>query len=85
MLLAVFADDTAAYVFGRLLGRHKLAPAISPGKTWEGLLAGTAAAIFVCFIVLYQDRDTFLTIGESVLLGPPSLRRPRLATSSSRC
>ena len=69
VLLAVFADDTAAYVFGRLLGRHKLAPAISPGKTWEGLLAGTAAAIFVCFIVLYQDRDTFLTIGESVLLG----------------
>ena len=33
------------------------------------MLAGTAAAIFVCFIVLYQDRDTFLTIGESVLLG----------------
>ena len=36
VLLAVFADDTAAYLIGRLLGRHKLAPSLSPGKTWEG-------------------------------------------------
>ena len=42
VLLAVFADDTAAYFVGRLVGRHKLAPALSPGKTWEGFVAGTA-------------------------------------------
>ena len=42
VLLAVFADDTAAYLIGRLLGRHKLAPSLSPGKTWEGFVAGTA-------------------------------------------
>ncbi len=41
VLLAVFADDTAAYLIGRLLGRHKLAPSLSPGKTWEGFVAGT--------------------------------------------
>ena len=69
VLLAVFVDDTAAYFFGRLLGRHKLAPTISPGKTWEGFVAGTLAAIAVCFVALYQDRDVFLTMGESVLLG----------------
>jgi phosphatidate cytidylyltransferase len=69
VLLAVFADDTAAYVVGRAFGRHKLAPAISPGKTWEGFLAGSAAAVAVCFVALYQDRDEFLTMGESVLLG----------------
>jgi phosphatidate cytidylyltransferase len=69
VLLAVFADDTAAYAFGRLLGRHKLAPQVSPGKTWEGLVAGTIAAVLVCFLVLYEDRDVFLTMGESVLLG----------------
>ena len=69
LLLAVWAGDTAAYFVGRLLGRHKLAPRISPGKTWEGLVAGTAATIFVTFVALYQDRDDFLTIGQSLLLG----------------
>src|SRR5581483_7420421 len=35
VLLTVFAADTGAYLVGRLVGRHKLAPAISPGKSWE--------------------------------------------------
>jgi phosphatidate cytidylyltransferase len=69
VLLAIFADDTAAYFGGRALGRHKLAPAISPGKTWEGFVFGTLAAVLVVFVVLYEDRDAFLTIGESLLLG----------------
>ena len=52
VLLAVtFATDTGAYAVGRLLGRHKLAPAISPNKTIEGavggLALGAAAAIGV--------------------------------------
>jgi phosphatidate cytidylyltransferase len=67
VLLAVFADDTAAYLIGRLLGRHKLAPALSPGKTWEGFLAGTAAAVAVAFFALYEQ--DFLTIPESIALG----------------
>jgi phosphatidate cytidylyltransferase len=67
VLLAVFADDTAAYLVGRLLGRHKLAPALSPGKTWEGFLAGTAAAVAVAFFALYEQG--FLTIAESIVLG----------------
>ena len=67
VLLAVFADDTAAYGVGRLIGRRKLAPTISPGKTWEGFLAGTAVAVAVTFFALY-DQD-FLTIPESLVLG----------------
>ena len=67
LLLAVFADDTAAYLIGRLLGRHKLAPSLSPGKTWEGFVAGTAAAIAVAFFALYEQ--DFLTIPESIVLG----------------
>jgi phosphatidate cytidylyltransferase len=67
VLLAIFADDTAAYLIGRLVGRHKLAPSLSPGKTWEGFVAGTAAAIAVAFFALY-DQD-FLTIPESIALG----------------
>lgn len=67
VLLAVFADDTASYLVGRLLGRHKLAPSLSPGKTWEGFVAGTAAAIAVAFFALYEQ--DFLTIPESIGLG----------------
>jgi len=69
VLLAIFADDTAAYFGGRALGRHKLAPAISPGKTWEGFVFGTLAAVLVVFVALYVDREAFLTIGQSLLLG----------------
>jgi phosphatidate cytidylyltransferase len=69
VLIAIFADDTLAYIAGRLLGRHKLAPALSPGKTVEGFVAGTAAAIFATFVVLYEDRDTFLSIGQALVLG----------------
>jgi phosphatidate cytidylyltransferase len=42
-----FASDTTAFLVGRALGRHKLAPAISPGKTWEGTIAGFFGAIIV--------------------------------------
>jgi phosphatidate cytidylyltransferase len=40
-----FLQDTAAYFVGRSLGRHKLAPRLSPKKTWEGALGGLAGAI----------------------------------------
>ena len=67
VLLAVWAGDTIAYVGGRLMGRHKLAPRTSPGKTWEGLVFGTAATIFVAFIAFYKQ--DFLTIGQSIVVG----------------
>lgn len=69
VLLAVFAADTLAFFVGRLLGRHKLAPVMSPGKTWEGFLAGTLAAVAVAFFALYEERDEFLAIWEALLLG----------------
>jgi phosphatidate cytidylyltransferase len=69
VLLAVFGGDTAAYFFGVLLGRHKLAPGISPGKTWEGFVAGTVATIAITFFALYKDRHTYLSVGEAILLG----------------
>ncbi len=69
VLIAVFADDTAAYLVGRLIGRHKLAPSLSPGKTWEGFIAGTLAAIAASFFTLYDDRETFLSIWQAVVLG----------------
>ncbi|HKG44339.1 MAG TPA: phosphatidate cytidylyltransferase [Gaiellaceae bacterium] len=67
VLLAVFGADTLAYVVGRLVGRHKLAPVLSPGKTWEGLVASTAGAVLIAFFALYHQG--FLGIGESLVLG----------------
>ena len=50
MLLVVWIADTAAYFCGRYFGRRKLAPRISPGKTWEGVI-GAFAAVLVYGIV----------------------------------
>jgi phosphatidate cytidylyltransferase len=47
----VWLADIAAYATGRAWGRHKLAPRVSPGKTWEGV-AGAAVAVAVYYVVL---------------------------------
>jgi len=67
VLLAVWAGDIGAFFAGRLIGRHRLAPTLSPGKTWEGFLFGTAATVFVTFVALYKQ--DYLSIPESILLG----------------
>ena len=69
VMFTVFVADTAAFFVGRAIGRRKLAPAISPAKTWEGLIAGVAAAMLAAFLILYNDRDGFLTIPETLLFG----------------
>jgi phosphatidate cytidylyltransferase len=66
-MLAVFASDAAAYVTGLAIGRHRMTPVLSPGKTWEGFAGGTIAAVLVPFFALYHQH--FLTVGESIALG----------------
>ena len=43
--LVLMGSDTGAYYAGRAFGKHKLAPTISPGKTWEGVAGGAVAAL----------------------------------------
>lgn len=47
LMVSVWVSDVAAYFVGSLLGRHKMAPAISPKKSWEGFLAGLAGCVLV--------------------------------------
>lgn len=59
--------DTGAYTFGRLFGRHKLFPSISPGKTVEGAIGGTFLSI-VGILVVRQLMNAQLGIVEAVLM-----------------
>lgn len=62
-----FASDSGAFFAGKFIGRHKMAPVMSPHKTWEGLFGGIAASILgmVLFTVLL---DAFTTLRVSYLL-----------------
>ena len=52
MFALVWAADVCAYFGGRALGRRKLAPGISPGKSWEGVWSGMLGALLVAFVVV---------------------------------
>jgi phosphatidate cytidylyltransferase len=51
--LVLMGSDTGAYYTGRALGRHKLAPNISPGKTWEGAVGGMATSLLLAALAHY--------------------------------
>jgi phosphatidate cytidylyltransferase len=71
VLLAVVSTwgaDTCAYAVGKLIGRHKMAPRISPGKTWEGTIGGLVGGLAVV-VGLNWALDLPVTAGEAVLLG----------------
>ncbi|MBD2785111.1 phosphatidate cytidylyltransferase [Xenorhabdus sp. DI] len=50
VMLLVWAADSGAYIFGRTLGRHKMAPKVSPGKTLEGLVGGLLTAALISWL-----------------------------------
>ncbi len=72
-VFATFACDTTAYFVGRAWGRHRLAPGISPGKTWEGAAAGLVAAVAAAGALRYLldlgDWSLPLSYLEALALG----------------
>jgi phosphatidate cytidylyltransferase len=91
-----FANDAAAYLVGRKLGRHKLAPRVSPGKSWEGFAAGglaSAATVVVAGATVFPAldlRDQLLVAALASTVGPAGdlakslLKRSRGVKDSGR-
>jgi phosphatidate cytidylyltransferase len=50
VMLLVWGADSGAYMFGKMFGKHKLAPKVSPGKTWEGFLGGLVSSALIALL-----------------------------------
>lgn len=83
-LITVWVTDTGAYFVGRAVGKHKLAPAISPGKTVEGAI-GSLVAGFACVFALNEVLGLGLDVEHLAALGlllPPVIMVGDLAESA---
>ena len=70
VVFATFGSDTAAYFIGKTLGRHRLAPRISPAKTWEGSIGGLFGAVIISLLfTLPTPLQIPIGYGQIILLG----------------
>lgn len=71
VLILTEANDVAQYVWGKTLGRHKVIPKVSPGKTWEGLIGGivTTALLSVLLAPLLTPFDLRASAAIGLLIG----------------
>ncbi|HEY50249.1 MAG TPA: phosphatidate cytidylyltransferase [Dehalococcoidia bacterium] len=68
-LFVTFGSDTAAYFIGRVLGKHRLTPQISPHKSWEGAVGGLLGATAVSLLfTLSTPLQITLSIGQGIVL-----------------
>ena len=74
LFVLIWSSDSFAYFFGRLFGKHKMAPKISPKKTWEGFIGGVICTLILGFFIeqyLPEMRGNWLIIGFLVSIFAP--------------
>jgi len=67
LMLLVWGADTGAYFAGRAFGRHKLAPRVSPGKSWEGVIGGLLMTVVVAAVASWLVEPMMGTLRFIVL------------------
>jgi len=65
--IVTVTDDVASLLVGSAMGRHHLAPSISPNKSWEGLIGGGLAAILMAVVVVHFIHPW--TVGKALVFG----------------
>jgi phosphatidate cytidylyltransferase len=70
LIATVKMSDTGQYFTGRLIGRHKLAPVVSPGKTWEGAIGGMVFAIGTAWFIFSWVAPRVVRYQVAVMLDP---------------
>jgi phosphatidate cytidylyltransferase len=58
-------NDTGAYCVGSLIGRHKLFPHISPGKSWEGSIGGAIVVLAVAYLIFLFDSGQLTHLADA--------------------
>ena len=66
-VIVTVTDDVASLLVGSAMGRHQLAPSISPNKSWEGFIGGAVAAVLVSVIVVHFIHPW--TVGKAAVFG----------------
>ena len=67
VFVLVWAADSGAYFSGRAFGKRKLAPKVSPGKSWEGVVGGLITALVLAFVFIHFSGDAL--VGERNITG----------------
>lgn len=67
--VAIWANDTGAYLVGSTLGRHKLFPSVSPNKSWEGFYGGVVASSVVCYLFVQFGNVPYICPIQAVGIG----------------
>jgi phosphatidate cytidylyltransferase len=73
LLIVVWSGDIFAYYVGKTIGRHKFAPNVSPGKTWEGTIASLVGAAIVGSLILRHLPAVFTGLSKVGLIPPLSV------------
>lgn len=68
IIVLVWISDAVAYLAGSAFGRHKMAPSVSPGKSWEGFISSVVAVFIVAYVLYLTVDRTWLSLGVAMEL-----------------